>query len=455
MKEIKLPKNWKIEKVSNIANLIRGINYKKETASNNSFFESLPILRANNINGDLNFEDLVYVPKSLIKSEQLIKKDDIIFAMSSGSKHLVGKTAVAKNDFKGSYGAFCALLRINEGINKKYVSYIFKGNNYRKLISEIAKGTSINNLKREHILDFEFPLPPLETQQAIVSKIEELFSELDKGIAELKTAQQQLKTYRQSVLKSAFEGKLTEEWRKNNVNIDSVESLIYNLKNDKKNLKTKTRSEITDEEQNELFSIPNSWKWIRNEEYLYEVKDGTHDTPKYISDGIPFVTQKNIKNSGLTLDDIQYISEEEHKKYYQRSNVTKGDILISMIGHNRGMSVIVDTDRVFSIKNVGLFKFNHKYQLNKFSYYFYQSKVALNIILKKSKGGAQPFIGLTELRNWPVVVCSLEEQYQIVEEIESRLSVADKMEQSIQESLQKAEALRQSILKKAFCGELV
>lgn len=131
--------------------------------------------------------------------------------MSSGSKHLVGKTAVAKADFKGSYGAFCALLRIKEGINKKYISYIFKGNTYRKLISEIAKGTSINNLKREHILDFEFPLPPLETQQAIVSKIEELFSELENGIEDLKTAQLQLKTYRQSVLKWAFEGKLTNE----------------------------------------------------------------------------------------------------------------------------------------------------------------------------------------------------------------------------------------------------
>ena len=118
MSESKLPKNWKIEKVSNIANLIRGINYKKETASNNSFFESLPILRANNINGDLNFEDLVYVPKSLIKSEQLIKKDDIIFAMSSGSKHLVGKTAVAKNDFKGSYGAFCG----KNGQNDHHIS---------------------------------------------------------------------------------------------------------------------------------------------------------------------------------------------------------------------------------------------------------------------------------------------------------------------------------------------
>lgn len=213
MTKNKLPKEWEYVKVSSIAELIRGINYKKDIASSSPFQNSLPLLRANNINVNLNFEDLVYVPKSLVKSEQIVKKDDIIFAMSSGSKHLVGKTAVAKEDFEGSYGAFCALLRIKEGINKKYVSYIFKGNTYRKLISEIAKGTSINNLKREHILDFEFPLPPLEIQHTIVSKIEELFSELDQGIADLKTAQAQLKVYRQSVLKHAFEG----DWKVFNI----------------------------------------------------------------------------------------------------------------------------------------------------------------------------------------------------------------------------------------------
>ena len=441
--------NWQIKKLGEVCKLKNGFAFK----SDNYLDNGIPVIRISDIKDGLIVpRNTVYISEDSVYDNYIINENEIIVAMSGAT---TGKFGIYKSKEKAYQNQRVGKFDI---IDKKQLDNNFLLHQLHSLKRQIEKdayGGAQPNISSKKIEEMEIVLPPLETQHAIVSKIEELFSELDKGIAELKTAQQQLKTYRQSVLKSAFEGKLTEEWRKNNVNIDSVESLIYNLKNDKKNLKTKTRSEITDEEQNELFSIPNSWKWIRNEEYLYEVKDGTHDTPKYISDGIPFVTQKNIKNSGLTLDDIQYISEEEHKKYYQRSNVTKGDILISMIGHNRGMSVIVDTDRVFSIKNVGLFKFNHKYQLNKFSYYFYQSKVALNIILKKSKGGAQPFIGLTELRNWPVVVCSLEEQHQIVEEIESRLSVADKMEQSIQESLQKAEALRQSILKKAFCGELV
>ena len=440
--------NWQIKKLGEVCKTTSGGTPSRK--NKNYYSGTIPWVKSGELDRGIIFDTEEKITEEAIKnsSAKIFPKGTLLIALYGAT---IGKLAFLGVDATTNQ-AVCGIYE-NENIISKYL-YYFLLFNKPKLVQQGVGGAQ-PNISQTILKDLDLPIPPLETQHAIVSKIEELFSELDKGIAELKTAQQQLKTYRQSVLKSAFEGKLTEEWRKNNVNIDSVESLIYNLKNDKKNLKTKTRSEITDEEQNELFSIPNSWKWIRNEEYLYEVKDGTHDTPKYISDGIPFVTQKNIKNSGLTLDDIQYISEEEHKKYYQRSNVTKGDILISMIGHNRGMSVIVDTDRVFSIKNVGLFKFNHKYQLNKFSYYFYQSKVALNIILKKSKGGAQPFIGLTELRNWPVVVCSLEEQHQIVEEIESRLSVADKMEQSIQESLQKAEALRQSILKKAFCGELV
>ena len=440
--------NWQIKKLGEFCKTTSGGTPSRK--NKNYYSGTIPWVKSGELDRGIIFDTEEKITEEAIKnsSAKIFPKGTLLIALYGAT---IGKLAFLGVDATTNQ-AVCGIYE-NENIISKYL-YYFLLFNKPKLVQQGVGGAQ-PNISQTILKDLDLPIPPLETQHAIVSKIEELFSELDKGIAELKTAQQQLKTYRQSVLKSAFEGKLTEEWRKNNVNIDSVESLIYNLKNDKKNLKTKTLSEITDEEQNELFSIPNSWKWIRNEEYLYEVKDGTHDTPKYISDGIPFVTQKNIKNSGLTLDDIQYISEEEHKKYYQRSNVTKGDILISMIGHNRGMSVIVDTDRVFSIKNVGLFKFNHKYQLNKFSYYFYQSKVALNIILKKSKGGAQPFIGLTELRNWPVVVCSLEEQHQIVEEIESRLSVADKMEQSIQESLQKAEALRQSILKKAFSGELV
>ena len=126
-----------------------------------------------------------------------------------------------------------------------------------------------------------------------------------------------------------------------------------------------------------------------------------------------------------------------------------------MIGHGRGNSCIVDTEKVFSIKNVGLFKFFNEIHINRYCLHYYQSTLGLNLALKKSKGGAQPFIGLTELRNWPIPVCSPKEQHQIVQEIESRLSVCDKVEQSITESLEKAKALRQSILKKAFEGTLL
>jgi type I restriction enzyme, S subunit len=352
-----------------------------------------------------------------------------------------------------------ALLRIrllDDIVSKKYFLYYFRSSPFQKKIFDQSQGTAMSNLIGiKDFKEIELNIPSIAEQRQIVSKIEELFSELDKGIEELKTAQQQLKVYRQAVLKWAFEGKLTEEWRSQQTHLSSAEKVLANIRKKKTSgSKSKELLPLDQEELNELFELPQGWQWEKNERYLFEVKDGTHDSPKYFSEGVPFVTQKNVREDGLDFSNVQYISQEDHNKFFQRSNVAKGDILISMIGHNRGMTAIVDTDSVFSIKNVGLFKFYPDLQYMKFSFYYYQSKTGLNLVLKKSKGGAQPFIGLTELRNWPVVVCSLEEQQQIVQEIESRLSVCDKIEETINDSLKQGEALRQSILKKAFEGKL-
>jgi type I restriction enzyme S subunit len=196
------------------------------------------------------------------------------------------------------------------------------------------------------------------------------------------------------------------------------------------------------------------WKTYRLGE-LIDVQNGyAFKSEDFSEKGVPVIKIKNIVSPRISFNECEYFDGNIDSRMEQFL-VKKGDILISMIGHNRGMTAIVETDKIFSIKNVGLFKFLPHFQANKFSFYYYQSRVGLNIVLKKSKGGAQPFIGLTELRNWPVVVCSFEEQNEIVQEIESRLSVADKMEESITQSLQQAEVLRQSILKKAFEGRLV
>jgi type I restriction enzyme, S subunit len=140
-----LPAGWVWTPVETIAELFRGISYNKDEASKESKVDYKPILRANNINGSLNFEDLVYVPEKRIEDFQYIRAGDIIFAMSSGSKHLVGKAAIAQQDFNGSYGAFCALLRGTNLINKLYLAYFFQTNHYRKLISRISKGTKLKS----------------------------------------------------------------------------------------------------------------------------------------------------------------------------------------------------------------------------------------------------------------------------------------------------------------------
>ena len=450
--------NWTYAKVSDFAELLRGISYKKDESRKESQKGYKPILRSNNINYELNFVDLVYVPEKKIKSIQFIKEDDIIFAMSSGSKHLVGKSAQSKRNYDGSYGAFCGLLRVSNLMNKKYVGLFFKSQEYRKYVSRISKGTNINNLKRDHILEINFPLAPLNEQNRIVEKVEELFSDLDKATEDLKKSQEQRKIYRQAVLKAAFEGKLTEKWRKNNPYeknyLEKIHKSIKNFNFMKTGQDVPRRLPPLDFLY--LPSLPDNWLWMEAHKICTSVRDGTHDTPKYIENGIPLITSKNLINGKIDFNNIQFISKRDHKEIIKRSFVENDDILFGMIG-TIGNPVIVTCKKEFSIKNVGLFKKSYDYIIPKYLRYWLDSSKLFKILKEKDfiKGTTQKFISLGNLRILPIPLSSLEEQCEIVNEIESRLSVCDKLAETVQQSLKKIEYLRQSILKKAFEGNLV
>ncbi|OIR25288.1 restriction endonuclease subunit S, partial [Bathymodiolus thermophilus thioautotrophic gill symbiont] len=187
---------------------------------------------------------------------------------------------------------------------------------------------------------------------------------------------------------------------------------------------------------------------------LTEVKDGTHDSPKYIKEGIPFVTQKNIKPYGFTIKNTKFITENDHYKFYKRSNVAFGDILISMIGANRGMSAIVNIKDVFSIKNVGLIKESER--INQFFLLYYlQSSFAMKYVISMSNGGAQEFIGLRALRAFPIPFPeSTKEQCQIVNKLNALSAETKKLEIVYQQKINDLKELKKSILNKAFKGEL-
>jgi type I restriction enzyme, S subunit len=172
VKSRELPKGWEWKKLGDIGKIISGVTYKSEEARDEPRENFIPILRAMNINGELNFNDLVFVPSERVSKEQFIKADDIVIAMSSGSKVIVGKTAQAKQDYQGSFGAFCAVFRCNENIDKKYVGLFFQTPNYRALISHLSRGANINNLRKDNFKSMLIPIPPLNIQRQIVAVLE-------------------------------------------------------------------------------------------------------------------------------------------------------------------------------------------------------------------------------------------------------------------------------------------
>ena len=169
-----IPKNWKKDKLKNYIDIIRGVNYKTDEAYDIVTPDTTVLLRANNIssNGTINFDKVIYVSNRNIKKEQIIKKNDILIAMSSGSKDLVGKAAQSNSDLDCSFGAFCGVIR-PKIINPKLIGYYFQTDFYRTKISELSTGININNLRKEYIenLDIAIPLTS-EEQQEIVNVLD-------------------------------------------------------------------------------------------------------------------------------------------------------------------------------------------------------------------------------------------------------------------------------------------
>ncbi|WP_298537924.1 restriction endonuclease subunit S [uncultured Algibacter sp.] len=376
--------------------------------------------------------------------------------------------------FKVKSSAMKILVPTSKLINMPLVYYAMQINQVR---SDTHKRYWISVFSKKRFL-----LPPLVEQKAIVKKIEELFSSLDSGIADLKKAQDQLVVYRQAVLKKAFEGELTKEWRTKQTNLPSASELLELIKEErqkhydqqlvdwkktveiwerdsrkgKKPLKPKKLIEIlnlTEEELDKLDSLPNQWSYSYLA-YAGELARGKskhrprNDIKLFEGGKYPFIQTGDVK--------AQKIITEFDKKYsefgLQQSKLWKKGTLCITIAANIAETGFLGIDACFPDSIVGFTPFNVIIKDQYIEYFF---QLAKNRISAYAPATAQKNINLTILENLVVPFCSKQEQQQIILEIESRLSVCDKIEESINESLQKAIALRQSILKKAFDGKLL
>ena len=387
-------RNWQIKKLGEVCRITYGKGLPTKDLKENGF----PVFGANGIIG---FND-----KYLYEESQVLISCRGAY---SGKINFSPPLCFVTNN--------SLILEIisNEDLDKRFLYYILHTVNKSKLVTGTAQPqVTINNA-----VELTFQLPPLETQHAIVSKIEELFSELDQGIADLKTAQAQLKVYRQSVLKHAFEGKLTNK----------------NVKEDE---------------------LPEGWKYVNIEDIA---KVGTGATPlksnkRYYENGkIAWVTSGAL-NDEFVRNATDYVTELALKET-NLSLYPKHTLLLAMYGEGKTRGkcseLLIEATTNQAIAAISFE--NHDIRVKPFLKYFLLKNY--NDIRMLSSGGVQPNLNLGIVKKTKLPFPSIEEQHLIVQEIESRLSVADKMEESIQERLQKAEALRQSILKKAFSGQLL
>ena len=340
----------------------------------------------------------------------------------------------------------------------KYLFYFLQS--VQKEFSKLGQGAAQPNISQTIIKAHLFPLPPIPEQHRIVAKIEELFSELDKGVESLKTAQEQLKIYRQAVLQRAFAGKLTEEWRRAKKDLPTrdalwkqiQEALSFKLK--EREIRPKKIESLSEEELGELSELPSEWVWVKLGNVAWSLKDGPHYSPHYVESGIPFISGGNVRPEGVDFLNAKFISPELHKELSKRCLPEAGDILytkggttgiarVNTYGSNFNVWVHVAVIKLID----GLLPFYVQHCLNS-PHCYKQSQ-------KFTHGVGNQDLGLTRMIKITLPICSQSEQHQVVAEIESRLSVCDKLEESIAQSLLQAEALRQSILKKAFEGKLV
>lgn len=361
---------------------------------------------------------------------------DILIVCDGSRSGLVGK---AINGYVGS-----TLAKITaEGMMQNYLFYFLQGK--YALLNTKKKGTGTPHLNPDLLKRQKIYVPSLNEQQRIVSRIEELFSELEKGVETLQTIKQQLAVYRQAVLKEAFEGKFTLSWRKKHTQ-EIPQSDFENIKRQNEIFKD------TSGDENEIsLVLPEEWIKIRLGE-VFEVQVGATPSrriPEYWNGNINWVSSGEVHfnsiyktNEQITEDGLAHASTSIHPI---------GTVMLAMIGEGktRGQAAILNSEAAHN-QNTAAILVSKTPCSPKYIYYFLQMNY--DNTRRVGSGNNQKALNKERVRALRFPFTSFAEQNKVVAEIESRLSVCDSIEHTVDTALAQAKAMRQSILKKAFEG---
>ena len=410
----KIPNNWCWTYFKDIFYIENGYAFKKIDYKK----EGIPLVRISNIeNGIVNINECIYVNK-LEKNEEkyVIEKGDLLIALSGAT---TGKNGVYYLDEIAYLNQRIGNIKIKnkEKVLNEYRNYYIALKN--EDILNLAYGGAQPNISPKVIEFISIPLPPIKEQQRIVNRIEFLFAKLDRAKELIENTLAQFEQNKMAILHKAFIGELTAKWRKEN-NIDL-----------------------------------SSWQDYQLKDICEKITDGTHNSPINTDLGdYMYITAKNIKEEGIDLSKITYVSSDIHEKIYARCNVEFGDVLYIKDGATTGIATINTIKEQFSLlSSVAVLKPKKNKLLAKYLVYKLNSNEVRNMMINNMSGVAITRLTLTKIKQAKMKFPTIEEQQEIVNILDKLLAKYNKIK-NLEQQLEKIELLKKAILAKAFRGEL-
>lgn len=361
--------DWEQRKLNDFVTIRRGLTYKPSDIAENG----IRVLRSSNIDEDqfIKSNDDVFVNIDAVNIP-FAKNGDILITSANGSSRLVGKHTII-NDIAENSAVHGGFMLLAESNNPLFTDALLSSNWYKRFINTYVAGGNgaIGNLSKSD-LESQSVMVPSEHEQI---KIGQWYGSINQLITLHQRKLEHLILKKKSLLQKLFP------------------------KNGERYPELRFPGFTDAWEQRKLSDVA-------------DVRDGTHDSPKFYNDGFPLVTSKNLKDGSIDFSDCSFISEQDFNEINKRSKVDPGDILFGMIGTIGNPAIVEHTG--FAIKNVALIKEGNIIN-NRFIYHLLSSKVFENYIARENAGGTQKFIALNQIRNFDFLAPTLVEQSKIIE----------------------------------------
>lgn len=455
-----LPKGWVEVKLPEFADIIMG--QSPASSDCNDVGDGLPFFQ-----GKAEFRKLYpEVKKYCTKPKKLAFKNDVLLSVRAP----VGPTNLAAEDCV--IGRGLASIRAYEN-NNIYLLYYFRA--IEPWLSQQGTGSTFKAISGQFIRELNVKVAPLPEQKRIVEKLDEVLAQVDTIKARLDGIPDLLKRFRQSVLASAVSGKLTEEWRgKHDITVElskvsqayaegweSEKQREFSLKG--KYPKTDSWKQRlpepylpTDDDEVVVGRLPQSWLLVSVDQLTKFVKDGPHYSPKYSDDGIEFISGRNITIGGIDFSTSKYITKELHEELSLRCKPEYNDVFLTK-GGTTGISCVNKYKHEFNVwVHVAVLRVtSEEVILPDYLSMFFNSPVGHFQSQKYTHGVANRDLGLKRMIKISLGLPSIEEQNEIVRLVDQYFAFADTIEAQVKKAQARVDNLTQSILAKAFRGELV